>query len=420
MPRCFLISQLLVLICQLINFYRLLKKIVIYSVLALAFVVMFLTIGSTSSYKQESIDVVQKDTVLSIKRETGVVVKKYSENQVSAVNKKIDSLLERVHKRYDFHGAVLVAKKGRIVYSNQIGYADFRKKKLLHEESVFQLASVSKQFTAASIILLYERDLLQLTDSVTNYFPDFPYKDVTIKHLLTHTAGLPKYFWVAEHKWEEKEPPTNKEMMSLLEVTDTPRFFSAGKNFDYSNTGYFVLASIVEKISGLKYAEFVKQNIFDPLGMKNSYVYSYKKDTIRKEQLIGYRLYKGWRHLKIRGTVNDAIVGDKNVYANTEDLYKWNYGLKNGMLLSKESLELMHTKAQTVYGRKVPYGFGFRLDSRGDGKVYHYGKWNGFSTGIVQYPKDDMVIIILEHTSYNALTSLNAKIKMIVEDNFNI
>ena len=394
------------------------NKKLIYSIAAISLVLFVFIAGNTSNYKQGSIKVISKDTIQSFKKVTGVVVKEYNDKQALFVREKIDSLLERIHKRYDFHGAVLVAKKGKILYKNQIGYADFRKKKLLDENSTFQIASVSKQFTAAAIVLLYERNLLRLTDPVSLYFPNFPYKDVTIKHLLTHTAGLPKYFWVAEHKWKEKTPPTNSEMMALLEKTGTPRFFSAGKNFDYSNTGYFVLASIIEKISGLRYAEFLKHNIFDPLGMKNSYVYSYKKDTIRKEQLVGYRLYKGWRHLKIRGTVNDAIVGDKNIYANTEDLYKWNYGLRHGLLLSKESVAMMQTKAETMYGRKVPYGFGFRLDSKGGEKVYHYGKWNGFNTGIIQYPIDDTVIIILEHTSYRSIASLNVKIKKIVDQNF--
>lgn len=394
------------------------KKKIIYSLVILSFLVLIYALGNTSSYTQESIVPVEKDSLVVFEAPKGVLVKQYDKKETLVVTKKIDSLLERIHKRYDFHGAVLVAKNGKIVYNNQIGYADFRKKKLLHENSSFQIASVSKQFTAAAIVLLYERNLLQLVDSVTQYFPDFPYKDVTIKHLLTHTAGLPNYFWVAEHKWQGKLPPTNSEMMALLEKTDTPRFFRAGRNFDYSNTGYFVLASIVEKISGMTYADFVAQNIFEPLGMKNSFVYSYKKDTIGSNQLTGYRLYKGWRHLKIRGTVNDAIVGDKNVFANTEDLYKWNYGLHNGMLLSKESVVLMQTKGKTKYGRQVPYGFGFRLDHGKEGRVYHYGKWNGFNTGLIQYPKDDMVIIILEHTSYRSIASLNAKIKKIVKENF--
>lgn len=105
----------------------------------------------------------------------------------------------------------MVAKNKKIVYQNHIGTADFKKKTLLNKESAFQLASVSKQFTAAAIMLLNERNLIRLTDTVNSYFPDFPYKDVTIKNLLNHTAGLPKYFWIAEHKWQqEKHQPTAK------------------------------------------------------------------------------------------------------------------------------------------------------------------------------------------------------------------
>ena len=130
-------------------------------------------------------------------------------------------------------------------------------------------------------------------------------------------------------------------------------------------------------------------------------------------------MYRGWRHLKINRTVNDGIVGDKNVYSTSEDLYKWIFGLNNGKLLSKESLELMYSKGETVYGRKIPYGFGFRIKTKKQNTIYHHGKWNGFSTGVTQYPEDDLVIIVLEHTSYNAMTSLNKKIKKIVVENFN-
>jgi len=353
-----------------------------------------------------------------MEEETPFLIERHPESETRKVSHKLDSLLKRVNKRYDFHGSLLVAKNGKILYSNQVGYADFRKKKLLDETAVFQLASVSKQFTAAAIMILYERNQIQLNDTVNYYFPDFPYKDVTIKNLLNHTAGLPKYFWVAEHKWEQEKAPTNTEMMALLETSNVNRYFKPGRKFAYSNTGYFVLASIVEKVSGMRFGDFVKKNIFDPLDMKDSFVYSYENDSIRNNQLIGYRLYRGWRHLKINGTVNDAIVGDKNIYATSEDLYKWTHGLNNGKLLSQASLDLMYSKGKTRYGREVPYGFGFRIDTRTENTIYHYGKWNGFSTGLVQYPEEDLVVIVLEHTSYNALTSLNKKVKNIVADNF--
>ncbi|UAM99990.1 beta-lactamase family protein [Polaribacter litorisediminis] len=382
------------------------------------FVCTFILIANIAASKG---NVVTKPKIPPVvEKELSILVEHHPEKITKNVRHKLDSLLKRINKRNDFNGAVLVAKNEKILYSNQIGLADFRKKEPLNKESVFQLASVSKQFTAAAIMLLNERNKIKLTDSVNAYFPDFPYKDVTIKNLLNHTAGLPKYFWVAEHKWEQKKAPTNREMMALLAKSKVNRFFKAGRNFDYSNTGYFVLASIVEKVSGTSFSTFLKKNIFDPLQMQHSYVYSFENDTIKENQLDGYRLYRGWRHRKIPGTINDAIVGDKNVYTTSEDLFKWTLGLNSGKLLSKESLELMYAKGETIYGRKVPYGFGFRIDTKRDKSIYHHGKWNGFSTGLTKYLDDDLVIIVLEHTSYNAITSLNRKIKKIVAENFGV
>ena len=345
------------------------------------------------------------------------LVEHFPEKDTKVVRTKLDSLLKRIHKRHDFHGAILVAKNEKIVYNSQIGFADFKKETPLNKSSIFQLASVSKQFTAAAIMLLKERNQIKLTDTVNRYFPEFPYQHVTIKNLLNHTAGLPKYFWVAEHKWQQEKAPTNTEMMELLASSNVQRFFKPGRNFDYSNTGYFVLASIVEKISGTSFSSFLKRNIFEPLEMKDSYVYSFENDSINKNQLDGYRLYRGWRHLKISSTVNDAIVGDKNVYTTAEDLFKWTVALNTGRLLTKESLELMYSKGETVYGREVPYGFGFRIKTK---SIYHHGRWNGFSTGLTKYLEDDVVVIVLEHTSYNAIRSLNKKIKYIVAENFAI
>jgi CubicO group peptidase (beta-lactamase class C family) len=372
----------------------------------------------TNSVVSKDLEVVPKLPVpTECEEEPPFLVEHFPEKDTKAVRNKLDSLLKRIHKRHDFHGAILVAKNEKIVYNSQIGFADFKKETPLNKSSIFQLASVSKQFTAAAIMLLKERNQIKLTDTVNKYFPEFPYQHVTIKNLLNHTAGLPKYFWVAEHKWQQEKAPTNTEMMALLASSNVQRFFKPGRNFDYSNTGYFVLASIVEKISGMSFSSFLKRNIFEPLEMKDSYVYSFENDSINENQLDGYRLYRGWRHLKISSTVNDAIVGDKNVYTTAEDLFKWTLGLNAGRLLTKESLDLMYSKGETVYGREVPYGFGFRIKTK---SIYHHGRWNGFSTGLTKYLEDDVVVIVLEHTSYNAIRSLNKKIKYIVAKNFAI
>jgi CubicO group peptidase (beta-lactamase class C family) len=374
--------------------------------------------NSLASKNEEVVSVIP--TSAECIEEDAFLIERFPEKDTKVVRNKLDSLLQYINKRHDFHGAILVAKNKKILYNSQVGFADFKNETRLNETSIFQLASVSKQFTAAAIMLLNERNQIKLTDTVNTYFPDFPYEHVTIKNLLNHTAGLPKYFWVAEHKWQQKKAPTNIEMMELLEASNVQRFFKPGRNFDYSNTGYFVLASIVEKISGTSFSSFLKTNIFDPLEMKHSYVYSFENDSIKKNQLAGYRLHRGWRHLKIRSTVNDAIVGDKNVYTTAEDLFKWTLGLNTGRLLTKGSLDLMYSKGETVYGRKVPYGFGFRIKTSGQKSIYHHGRWNGFSTGLTKYLEDDLVVIVLEHTSYNAIRSLNKKIKNIVAENFNI
>jgi CubicO group peptidase (beta-lactamase class C family) len=316
---------------------------------------------------------------------------------------------------------VLVAQGGKVIFKQHYGYSNFKEKTKINDNSVFQLASVSKQFTAAAVLILKDRGQLDLDDKVTAFYPEFPYTEVTVRHLLNHTSGLPKYFWLAEHKWDKEHAPSNAEMMDLLSKEKLNPFFRPGANFDYSNTGYFVLSAIVEKVSGRSFADFVDREIFKPLNMRQSFVYSFGQDSIRDGQLSGYRLYRRRWHAAIPGTVNDAVVGDKNIYSTTEDMLKWVEGLNSGRLISEESLEEMYTKGMTKYNRKVPYGFGFRIKEDADQKViYHNGRWNGFSTSLMQYPDEDLVVITLEHSSYNSMKYLNNKVKGVVEDNFTL
>jgi CubicO group peptidase (beta-lactamase class C family) len=378
-----------------------------------------MVITSSSSSTNEG-DVIKATVKTPLKEEAHISIERYPSDVTKDVGLKLDSLLERINKKEDFHGSILVAKGRKILYQNAVGFADFQNKIPLDESSVFQLASVSKQFTAAAIMLLHERCKIKLTDTVNAYFPNFPYEGVTIENLLNHTSGLPKYFWLAEHKWKQNKAPTNSEMMALLETSNVQRFYKPGYKFDYSNTNYFVLASIVEKVSGTSFSVFLKSNIFEPLGMKNSYVYSFENDSIKEKQLDGYRLYRGRSHLKIRSTINDAIVGDKNVYTTIGDLFKWTVALNTEKLLTKESLDLMYEKGETVRGREIPYGFGFRIDTEEQNSIYHHGKWNGFRTGLTRYLEDDLVVIVLEHTGYNDIKSLNEKIRNIVTEHFGV
>jgi len=370
---------------------------------------------SVSTSIRDASDSVDTETILN--RELPLVF--YPDENTKKVNHKLDSLFTRFNKRYDFHGSVIVAQEGKVIFKNHYGYADFKEKSKIDDSSIFQLASVSKQFTAASILILYEENKLDLDDKVIKYYPDFPYTEVSIRQLLNHTSGLPKYFWLAEHKWKEDHAPSNSEMMEMLSEHDVQRFFSPGANFDYSNTGYFVLASVVEKVSGKYFGDFVEDEIFKPLHMDDTFVYRYEQDQMREGQLDGYRIYRRRYHAKIGGTVNDAIVGDKNVYSTTEDMFRWIEGLNSGKIISKKSLDEMYSRGETKYKRAVPYGFGFRIKEEDSKKIiYHNGRWNGFSTSLMQYPKEELVVITLEHSSYNSMKTLNAQVKSIVDANF--
>ena len=155
--------------------------------------------------------------------------------------------------------------------------------------------------------------------------------------------------------------------------------------------------------------------------MKNTFVYRYEMDSIKEGQLDGYRIYRRRWHAKIGGTVNDAIVGDKNVYSTTEDMLKWVQGLNSGKIISKNTLDEMYTRGETKYKRKVAYGFGFRIKEDESNKViYHNGKWNGFATSLMQYPDDELVVITLEHSNYTSMKTLNQKVKGIVDTNFTV
>ncbi len=366
-----------------------------------------------------SVGVKYKNETTKVKVNKVQPISSYPLSVTQNVSIKIDSVLKRIHKRQDFNGSILVAKNGKLIFSSEYGYADFSKKTKIDKSSTFQLASVSKQFTATAILILYEKGLIGLDDKVVKYFVDFPYEDITIKHLLNHTSGLPKYFWLAEHEWKNNKPPTNSEMIEMMAEYKLPLFFKPGSRFDYSNTGYFVLASIIEKISEKNYGDFLKTNIFEPLQMNNSYVYRFEQDLVNDNQLSGYRLYRRWKHIKIPATVNDAIVGDKNVYSTAEDLLKWINGLNSGKIISKNTLQEMYSKGETKYGRKIPYGYGFRINDKSSEKIiYHNGKWNGFSTSIKQYTDSDLVIITLEHSNYNSLNYLNTKVKSLVDKYF--
>jgi CubicO group peptidase (beta-lactamase class C family) len=331
----------------------------------------------------------------------------------------LDSIIQQKTERFHFNGSILVGYKGNCIYNQSFGYSDIRKKEPLSTDAVFQLASVSKQFTAMAVMILKDRNQLYYDDSVTKYIPDFPYPDITIRMLLNHTSGLPNYMWLVEHHWKGEKPPYNDDIMRMLAEHKLPLYYTPGRRFNYSNTGYVVLAAIVENVSGQRFADFLEENIFDSLEMENSFVHSSSFQGNDKNYLSGF-YYRNRRYRMIPPTVNDGAVGDKGIYSTTADLYKWDQALYKNQLVSEETMNEALTPFK-LYGKyTIPYGFGFRIRERNDKKVvYHHGRWNGFRTSFFRFVEDKNTIIVLNHTSSSLNNSIIRDIQQVLDDSIN-
>ncbi|MBR5109140.1 MAG: beta-lactamase family protein [Clostridia bacterium] len=224
----------------------------------------------------------------------------------------IENLAFEAYEKGGFNGAWLYAEQGEIVSKGAVGFSDPEDKVPLREDCLFDLASVSKQFTAAAVMLLRRRGLLTLEDEVTKFFPEIPYKGVTIRHLLNHTGGLPDYMdWVDKTAKAEKTIPGNEVIVRFLCECGEEASFAPGEQFEYSNTGYCLLAQIVEKVSCVPFEDFLRDNIFEPAGMHATRVYHRRMDRITVPNLAwGLSLPLG----SDRYELPDDLPGDQNAY----------------------------------------------------------------------------------------------------------
>ncbi|HUH33633.1 MAG TPA: serine hydrolase, partial [Daejeonella sp.] len=238
-------------------------------------------------------------------------------------NKRIDEFMKELHRKYSFNGNVLVAKKGKIIYENTFGWADHLHRDSLKINSVFELASVSKPLTATGVLILVEEGKLKLDQDVRDFYPDFPYEGITIKMLLTHRSGMMNYVYFADNIWkserrDEKKGMTNVEVMDLIAKYKPAPYNKPDKKFHYNNSNYMVLAAIIEKVTGMPFANFMKARVFDPAGMKNTAVYSkavYDKIPV---DVVGHD--RTWRR-SVAQNFLDGPVGDKGVYSTVHDLF---------------------------------------------------------------------------------------------------
>ncbi len=358
------------------------------------FIALFLFSGNYHQAVEKQTDIGMAESDLSFFYTPSI---EFTEEYTQYVEHSIDSLL----KRRGFNGSVLIAHKGAAVYNKSRGYArHWKKQELAEKENIFQLASVSKQFTALSTLLLYERGLINLDDPVVKHIEEFPYPDITVRHLLNHTSGLQNYFYVIEHFWKKDYLPVHEDMLALFIKQSLPLNFTPGRLFSYSNTGYVFLALLVEKVSGELFANFVHKNIFEPLRMNNSFVFhpsmNLEQLSDEKNLTMGYERM-GRRLREIPVDYVDGITGDKGIFSCTEDLLKWDNALENNLLISAETKQFAFERALLKNGRRVNYGFGYRIKPK-ENIIYHNGWWRGYRTAYVRLP-DNSLIVILNNTN---------------------
>lgn len=325
---------------------------------------------------------------------------------------------------------VLVVQDGRVVYKKGYGQADIAANTPITPNTAFDLGSISKPFTAMGIMMLVERGELRYSDTLSRFFPEFPSyaRKITIRHLLYHTHGLPDYEGLfvksgmidkdyprSSKGKEEGFEPTIKDTLRLL-AQQKQLHFDPGDNYEYGGSGYVLLALIIEKVSGKPYPQFLKENIFQPLGMNNTMVYDERRPEVKNKAMSYARL--GEEYKVIDYTPLNLIYGDGNINSTVEDLYKWDQALYTERLLKATTLTQAFSTGKLNDGTETGYGFGWLVrNSPGLRRIAHGGSWVGFRNLLVRYPDQRLTIIVLSNFAEFDRETLVYKIARIYQGN---
>jgi N-acyl-D-aspartate/D-glutamate deacylase len=310
---------------------------------------------------------------------------------------RIDSVLTYLHQQHLFNGTVLIGEKGKTLYKKAFGIANPLTGEKLTTASSFNLASVSKQFYTMMIMMLKEQGKLQYDDAVKKYLPSFPYTNITIRHLMNQVSGLPEYFDLADRDMNLLDTLTNAMAVDLLARKKPALLFEPGEKWQYCNTNYILLGSVIEKVSGQSPDLFFQQTIVKPLKLSNTYIYTLKMKSYPKSRVFGFR-YEGGKPVLNDLLRFDGVMGDGNVYSSVEDLYKWDQALYTEKLVKKATFAEAITRGKLNKGDEHEYGFGWFVDDPGN-VVSHSGGWVGFSTEIIRYINKNQTLIILTNGS---------------------
>ena len=313
--------------------------------------------------------------------------------QESSFSQKLDANLSELAATGRFNGTVLYAEKGKVIYQKAFGVSDIRTNSPLTMASSFNLASITKQFTAAGIMILQQEGKLQYDDDVKKYLPNFPYKNITVRNLLQHTSGIPDYWSVYMDNRTPVDSLSNESMYTLLIKYQPALEFPTGSSWNYSNTNYVLLAMIIEKISGKYLATFLQEKIIEPAGLKNTYLYHIFMPSTPENHVYGFTTENGENKMNDLFHI-DGVYGDGNMYASATDLFKWDQILYTEKIIKQQTFQTALQPAQLSDGDTYPYGFGWFIEKEGE-LFWHTGSWAGFYNIICRDIKNERTLIVL-------------------------
>lgn len=329
----------------------------------------------------------------------------------------IDSVFQKAYNEGKFSGHVVITQENNIVYDTFFGKADYEKQLPFDKNSIFQAASISKQFTVAAILILEQQGKLQLEDNVKKHLPEFPYSEVKIIHLLNHTSGMPDFQKTMIKDLDLSKTNGNQELLQLLKSGKYPQQWQAGSKWDYSDIAYCTAALIIERVGQTPFKTFMQQYIFNPAGMKNTTAEYYTDARLIKNKTIckGYEFDDQTKQRKIaydqpHNTYVSGLAGfygDGSVYTTGYDLLKWDAALHSETILNQKSKEKLFTATQLNNGNyaedlEYKYGLGWYIGKNQNvGTFYfHPGGQAGYCTKFIRCPQQKTAIAILSNISH--------------------
>ncbi|MEM8986026.1 MAG: serine hydrolase domain-containing protein [Pseudomonadota bacterium] len=343
-----------------------------------------------------------------------------------SLNEKQQSVADELDRFFseipEFSGVVLVTDRGAPIYKRALGWRDFSTDSPMREDSIFELASVSKPFTAMAVLLLVKDGVISLDDPLEKHIPGLEYDGVTIRHLLTHTSGVPDYMKIMSRHWDKRNVAVNADAISYLKQYRPEVLFKPGEDYKYSNTGYLLLASIVEAASGQDFADFSRQRIFAPLEMNDTDIRNHTDWDKIDRFAVGFKKNR-WsgkyvRAVDVHGDSYAVWLGGRygpgRVSSTVDDLSKWDRSLYTEKLISYDLIEAAFTKGVLNNGVQIDYGFGWFIEGEDHplGKIVHHSGGNpGIATSILRCIESDIAVIVLNNTGgFEVISSLNEKL----------